>query len=92
MVFTLFTIDNEKDLKNLYYDFGVEIFSRRTLDRKIDYYLLSVEKIKCFLSQHQHVCTITDIWSMNSRNFIGVTAHVLNDKDFNRISTVVACT
>jgi len=87
------SIVDEKDFKNLFNDFGVEVFSRRTLDRKIDdHYLLSVEKIKCFLSQHQYVCTTTDIWSMKSRSFIGVTAHFLNDKDFNRISTVLACT
>lgn len=87
------SIVDEKDFKNVFNDFGVEVFSRRTLDRKIDdHYLLSVEKIKCFLSQHQYVCTTTDIWSMKSRSLIGVTAHVLNDKDFNRISIVLACT
>lgn len=28
---------------------------------------------------------------MKSRSFIGLTENVLNDKDFNRISTVLAC-
>jgi len=87
------SIVEEKGFIDLFNDFGVEVFSRRTLDRKInDYYMLSIDKLKYFLSQYQYICTTTDIWSMKDRSFIGVTAHVLSNKDFSRISTVLACT
>lgn len=70
---------------------GIDIFSRRTLGRKIDdYNLLCEQKIKVICAETTYICTTCDIWSGRKRSFLGVTMHWITDK-YQRKSLALAC-
>ncbi|KAJ8950034.1 hypothetical protein NQ314_008040 [Rhamnusium bicolor] len=72
-------------------NFNVNLFSRRTLTRRISE--MSQErksKLKMELQNVQYVCTTTNIWSGKRKSFFGVTCHWIADC-LHRYSVALAC-
>lgn len=66
--------------------------SRSTLMRQLsifhhEYEMELIEKLK----NVKYVCETCDIWSTNSRIFIGITVHWLNETTLQRDSAALAC-
>ncbi|XP_053145227.1 uncharacterized protein LOC128342206 isoform X2 [Hemicordylus capensis] len=88
------SIVEDPDFVNLFQgmDFGVNVMSRQTLAQRIH----EMEKkmifvIKQSIEKVPYVCTTADIWSAKSRSFLGVTAHWIDERTYERCSAVLAC-
>lgn len=71
---------------------GIKIPSRFQITHQIQSRFDSHKaKLRLALSKPKHLCQTVDIWSNKHRGYFGITAHWIDDKNFERKSVALSC-
>lgn len=76
---------------------SVNVMCRKTLSKRLNVKLaLTQEKVKQKLQKAAFICTTADIWSVNNKSYLGMTAHYIampseDSESVSRESVTLAC-
>ncbi|KAK9736087.1 Zinc finger, C2H2 type [Popillia japonica] len=84
-------IIENKSFIALFEGLNVKVMEQKAaVSRLNDMYAAHVDQIINDIEKQKYICLTSDVWWVNRRNFIGVTAHWI-DENFQRISVALSC-
>ncbi|KAK9736086.1 hypothetical protein QE152_g12761 [Popillia japonica] len=84
-------ISENKSFIGLFEGLNVKVMEQKAvISRLNDMYVAHVDQIINDIEKQKYICLTSDVWWVNGRNFIGVTAHWI-DENFQRISVALCC-